>query len=395
MNTAKSKLSAYAAIPYLCFFLLLSAWAVVQPQYTWDLVGYIGASVDSTHAEAIHRVTFDAIKPISSDKDIQPDNPYRADVTANPYHFAEQLPFYSIKPAYVALIRGFHRLGLPFPKAAVAISAVSNFLLALLLWRWLSAYLSGLPLVCVCTLIMLSPNILGLARWATPDCLATFVAALAMYLIVERRLYFWGCSLLVLNVWVRTDALVLAGIVFAALLLRSKLDFTQFASLSALSLASYFAINHYSGNYGWPALFYNSFLGGLTAPGEVLIHISRSAYLHQIVRGAYLWLISGSFALYLLLGGLAIWLNRSSLYSDMIVAILTTRALCYALYPNGDQRYTAVLFVVVPVALVIGVRLATLRGSTTISAHETIDSSESSGAGQFHGDPAISPAIAR
>ena len=145
MNTAKSKLSAYAAIPYLCFFLLLSAWAVVQPQYTWDLVGYIGASVDSTHAEAIHRVTFDAIKPISSDKDIQPDNPYRADVTANPYHFAEQLPFYSIKPAYVALIRGFHRLGLPFPKAAVAISAVSNFLLALLLWRWLSAYLSGLP----------------------------------------------------------------------------------------------------------------------------------------------------------------------------------------------------------------------------------------------------------
>jgi len=92
---------------------------------------------------------------------------------------------------------------------------------------------------------------------------------------------------------------------------------------------------------------------------------------------------------------LAIWLNRSSLYSDMIVAILTTRALCYALYPNGDQRYTAVLFGVVPVALVIGVRLATLRGSTTISAHETIDSLESSGAGQFRGDPAVSPAIAR
>jgi hypothetical protein len=378
-----TKLSRLAIIPYVCFFLLLSAWAVVQPQYTWDLVGYIGASVDSPNAEAIHRATFDAIRPISSNKDIQPDNPYRADVTANPYHFAEQLPFYSIKPIYVALIRGFHRLGLPFPKAAVAISAVSNFLLALLLWRWLSAYLSGLPLLSVCTLILLSPNILGLARWATPDCLATFVAALAMYLILERRLYFWGCSLLVLNVWVRTDALVLAGIIFVVLLLRGKLDIAQFASLSMLSLASYFAINHYAGNYGWPVLFYNSFLGGLTAPGEALIHISRSAYSHQVVRGAYLWLISGSFALYLLLGGLAIWLNRSSMYSDMIVGILTARALCYVLYPNGDQRYTAVLFVVVPIALVIAVCLSTLRRSTSISERETIDPSENIGQASF------------
>ena len=92
MNTARPKLP-YAAIPYLCFFLLISAWAVVQPQYTWDLVGYIGASVDSTNAQTIHDVAFAAIKPIASDKEIQPDNPYRADVTANPYHFAEQLPF--------------------------------------------------------------------------------------------------------------------------------------------------------------------------------------------------------------------------------------------------------------------------------------------------------------
>ncbi len=393
MNTAKPKLS-YSAIPYLCFFLLISAWAVVQPQYTWDLVGYIGASVGSADPQTIHDVTFAAIKPIASDKEIQPDNPYRADVTANPYHFAEQMPFYSIKPAYVALIMGFHRMGMPFPKSAVAISAASNFLLALLLWLWLSPYLTGWPLAGACTLIMLSPNILGLARWATPDCLATFVAALGMYLIVERRLYFWGCSLLVLDVWVRTDSLVLVGIVAAVLLLRGKLDFLQFASLSLLSLVSYFTINHFSGNYGWPALFYNSFLGGLNAPGETLIHISRSAYLHQVVRGSYLWLVSGSFALYLLLGGLAIWLNRSSIYADMIFAVLATRAICYALYPNGDLRYIAVLFLLIPVALVIGVRLSARSGS--ISEPETLESSENSVPGpQLRPDPAITGAAVR
>jgi hypothetical protein len=362
-----SKLSRFALLPYVCFFLLLSAYAVLQPEYTWDLLGYIGSSVDSTDARTIHDVAFDAIRPFAAKKEIQVDNPYRADVAANPYHFAEQLPFYSIKPVYVALIKGEHRLGMPFPRAAVAISAVANFLLALLLWHWLSAYLGGLPLAASCTLIMLSPNILELSRWATPDCLATLIAAAGLYLSVERNLPFWGCSLLVLDVWVRTDALVLAGIILFALLLRGKLDFAQFASLSVLSLGSYFTINHFAGNYGWPALFYNSFQGGLTTPGETLIHFSRSAYVHQVVRGAYLWLISGSFALYLLLGSLAIWLHGSSLYSDMVAAVLASRAVSYALYPNGDQRYTAVLFVVIPVALVIAVRRSTLGGSRNLS----------------------------
>ena len=302
--------------------------------------------------------------------DIRVDNPYRVDVAANPYHFTEQLPFYSIKPIYIALIRALHRTGMPFQKAAVAISAASSFVLALLLWYWLGAYLAGLPLVAACALIMLSPNILVLSRWATPDCLATTIAAIGLYLILERKLYFWGSSALLLDVWVRTDALVLAGIVFAVLLLCRRLDTAQFLALSILALGSYFTINHFGGNYGWPALFYNSFSGGLAAPGETVIQLSPSAYAHQVVRGAFLWLISGGFALYVLLGALAIWLNRSSLYTYMVSAVLAARVLSYLLYPNGDQRYTAVLFVLVLVSLVIAVRLKTLAQPTVAPEHE-------------------------
>ena len=348
-----SRRSLRLQIPYLCFFLLLSVWAIRQPHYTWDLLGYVGCAVNSTDPKVIHDVAFDAIRDAPSDEDIRADNPYRKDVTANPYHFAEQLPFYSIKPVYVALIKVLHQAGMPFQKSAVAISAASNLLLALLLWQWLAAYLSGWPLAAACTLIMLSPNILVLSRWPTPDCLATLVAAVAFYLLLERTSYFWGSALLLLDVWVRTDALVLAGIVFAVLLIARKLDIMQFAALSLLALGSYFTINHFAGNYGWPALFYNSFQGGLTAPGEAVIHFSWSAYAHQLVRGAFLWLISGSFALYLLLGALAISLSRSSMYSFMCAAVLAARALSYLLYPNGDQRYTAVLFVFIPVFLVI------------------------------------------
>ena len=351
-----SKRSLYLQIPYLCLFLLLSVWAIRQPHYTWDLLGYVGCAVNSTDPKVIHDVAFDAIRDAPSDEDIHADNPYRKDVTANPYHFAEQLPFYSIKPVYVASIKVLHQAGMPFQKSAVAISAASNFLLAVLLWQWLAAYLSGWSLAAACTLIMLSPNILVLSRWATPDCLATLVAAVAFYLVLERKSYFWGSSILLLDVWVRTDALVLAGIVFAVLLITRKLDIMQFAALSLLALGSYFTINHFAGNYGWPALFYNSFMGGLTAPGEAVIHFSWSAYVHQLVRGAFLWLISGSFALYVLLGALAISLNRTSMYSYMCAAVLAARALSYLLYPNGDQRYTAVLFVLIPVFLVIEIR---------------------------------------
>jgi hypothetical protein len=364
------RLSPLTTIPYLAFFALLSVWAVLQPQYTWDVVGYVGASIANSNPELTYRLTFAEMRPIlanAANAEVQPDNPYRADVVKNPYHFAEQIPFYSIKPIYVDLIRGVHRSGLSYPKSAVAISAISSFALAILLWFWLSPYLAGLPLVACCTMIMLSPNILALVRWATPDCLATFIAALAFYLILERKLYFWGCAALMCDIWVRTDALVLAGVIFFVLWVRGKLDFTQFGSLCVLSLGSYFAINHFAGNYGWPVLFFNSFLGGVTAPGEAILHVSKSLYIHQVVRGAFMWLIGGSFALYLLLGGLAVWLNRASVCSDMVVATLVTRVICYFLYPNGDQRYTAVLFVLIPVALIIGVYRSTLALSGTFN----------------------------
>ena len=122
----KSPLTIWFGL-YLALFAGLSAFALRQPTYSWDLVGYIGSSINSSDPQTIYRETFAAIQPVRSNKGIQLENPYRVDVAANPFHFAEQLPLYSIKPVYVALIKVLHRLGLPYPKSAVAISAASNF----------------------------------------------------------------------------------------------------------------------------------------------------------------------------------------------------------------------------------------------------------------------------
>jgi hypothetical protein len=72
------RLSPLTTVPYLAFFALLAVWAVVQPQYTWDVVGYIGASVDSTNPELIYQQTFSAMKPIlgnPANAEVQPSNP--------------------------------------------------------------------------------------------------------------------------------------------------------------------------------------------------------------------------------------------------------------------------------------------------------------------------------
>jgi hypothetical protein len=350
----KNSLTLWFAL-YVLIFAGLSAAALSQPTYSWDLIGYIGSAVDSPDPQTDYQQTFAAIQAIRSDKGLQLENPYRADVAANPFHFAEQLPLYSIKPAYVALLKALHQFGLPYPKSAVVISATSNFGLAMLLWFWLASYVEGVVLFGVCTFIMLSPNVLVLSRWATPDALAMLVATAGLFLILGRGKYFWGSALLVLDVWIRTDSIVLAGLVMFALLLGGKLELLQFASLSLLALASYFIIGRYSGDYGWTVLFHNSFLGGVTAPGETVLHVSAKMYFKQVVKGVYLLLVDGGFALYALLGCLALWLRKSSPYAQMAVVVLSARVVSYLLYPNGDPRYTAVLYVMVPVALVIAV----------------------------------------
>jgi hypothetical protein len=80
----------------------------------------------------------------------------------------------------------------------------------------------------------------------------------------------------------------------------------------------------------------------------------------------------------------------------MVAAVLAARAVSYALYPNGDQRYTAVLFVVIPVALVIAVRLSTLPVSTSVPRRQTGEPPVSEiSASELRPGPAISGAIAR
>ena len=64
------------------------------------------------------------------------------------------------------------------------------------------------------------------------------------------------------------------------------------------------------------------------------------------------------------------------MYSYMCAAVLTARALSYLLYPNGDQRYTAVLFVLIPVFLVIEIRSKISGQSENSQRRQTVQANQ-------------------
>ena len=62
---------------------------------------------------------------------------------ANPWHFAEQLPFYSIRPLYIELLAGIHRLGATYFQATRLVSSIALALIGLPIFLWMRASVTG------------------------------------------------------------------------------------------------------------------------------------------------------------------------------------------------------------------------------------------------------------
>lgn len=74
----------------------------------------------------------------------------------NPYHYAEFLPCFAIRPMYNMVLYLVSKLGLGLVRAGVLISATSQFLLGILLFLWLTRYLAYYPAFCVGLVTMIT-----------------------------------------------------------------------------------------------------------------------------------------------------------------------------------------------------------------------------------------------
>ena len=192
---------------------------------------------------------------------------------------------------------------------------------------------------------MISPPILKLARFNTPDCLSALVTLLSLYLLLEVGADLPGYILLLASVYVRTDNAVLVLLVVAYLSLAAKrLEKSKAAVLALLAVASVGIINHFSGDYGLKMLYYRSFIAVPLAPGELVAQFSIGDYLHAF-RSGLSGLANGYMLLYLLLGAVGLAARPPRELLELALLTLLYTAFHFLLFPSSQERFMGPVYI--------------------------------------------------
>jgi hypothetical protein len=348
---------------------LLGAFALLAANNDFDALCYIGRSTASQSSDAIsiHRSAYEAMSRNSVKlEELTHQSDYRADLFANPYHFAEALPFYSVKALFVISILYLHKLGIGWSYTGHVVSAVAYVAAGLLVAFWISKYVTGPKSTFLWLGIMAVPTMTEAARQFTPDSLSCAFIVLAIWLILERQHYWLGSSVAVLAVWIRPDYLLFAGMLTVALWRIRRLSLGEASALLGLSLGSYTFLVYFSGNYGWLLLFQHDFIGYLAAPGEfvVRLHSVLRAYPHVLLAS----LPHARFLVaYYALGGFLLISGIKREYKAVLAATLLFGLAHILIFPSWENRFFG------PIAVIVSMSLITVLAQRGAAARAVIN----------------------
>lgn len=262
--------------------VLLSAlcvlWAgITRPNLNFDMVGYVAAAHhrDGARGEALSSATWDEVRREAGPEKFREltSGDYRATVHASSESLTQQLPFYSIRVAYVEALRLAKAVaGWSYPKASYLLSA-GFAALAVGVLGIVFARL-GLPLLLFPAVVFLA-GFAELARYSTPDALVC-LGALSLVAALLRRspLVFAIAALMPL---LRTDFILLSLIVLALAFLQGSRAAALLSFLAALAL--YLLVNKAAGNYGYLTIFNFTFLSRNPFPAEMPLSSEWRDYL--------------------------------------------------------------------------------------------------------------------
>jgi len=338
----------------------MAGWTFFQSAHDWDMIGYMAVitSWQTPNPVAMHRRVYQELRRTITPATYEAltTGPFRDDIAANPFHLAEQVPFYSIKPLYVDMVWLGHRLGLRLDRSMRLVSVLSVLALGILCFQWMRIYVTDLQSAIISACLFMTAPLHRLARFHEPDALNAIVLVASLYFLFEKKKHFPGLLLLCLSALIRPDSAILALLVLAYLATWAPTSLA-IRKLDALVLAgtigaSVLAIGRFSGNYGWKMLFVNTFISPVPNPGEVTPVVTRSDY-WAALRGGSIQLLSGDglvlsvffIALILLVGATTL----EPPLQDMIILLVVAIACHIAIYPNIEPRYYA--FALVPTAV--------------------------------------------
>jgi hypothetical protein len=326
--------------------------------YMADVVAMHGASIEAIH-KAVYAEAQKGIPPLtfnhlSGNDPAAPASELASfrDRAINPYHFAEYLPCFAVRPIFTELVYVLHyRLGIGLLKSLLLVPTVSYWLLGWLLLAWSGRYIILPWAALITTLLLLSPPLWDMARAPGPDALSTLVVLLALFFLLERPMPLLGTVLLISSVYIRTDNVIAVVMVLAYLwVFGRRVRAVEAALFSALALSSVIVINHSAGDYGATMMYYRGFIAAPVAVGEFVPRFGMHDYLHALKAGIG-GVLHGPHMVFALIGIAAIARDRSRAVLGLMITTAGAAALHFIVFPLPDTRYLGPFFAAMGVAL--------------------------------------------
>ncbi|MFO0700122.1 MAG: hypothetical protein U0236_12930 [Nitrospira sp.] len=313
---------------------------ITRPYHNWDMIGYVASAYqkDGYRGNDLLERTYRDVRADVSDEMFKElvSAGYRETVYTDPNALEQQIPFYSIRVAYLEMIRQLSHLGLTYSKSTYMISslfsALSVCMLAMLI---VNANVSILTL----PIIALSTGIHDLARLSTPDAIACFLGLLCMVTLLANSR--WSLLLVAIMPMARTDFILLSFLVGTYEFSRGRKLHSVIALITSLFI--YVAINKANANYGWLTLFNFTFIGLTPYPADLVASANIQEYLRPYYTLATHIIFHSHFPIYLLAAyALAINVRQFiNLHETIVLVILPMMFVLFhiALYPAYYPRF--------------------------------------------------------
>ncbi len=286
---------------YLSCIALFAYRGLKKQEYNWDILPYMAIvlSADDSNLNFVHDQVYTIIKeqaPPADYKLLTDGNiPMRKQAAANANYFAQQLPFYDVKPLYTRSAYYFYKAGIPLSKAVVFPSVISYFFIGVLIFFWSKKYLNFFIALFSCLLLMLSAPLLSVAQISTPDCLSSLILLIAFYFLIETKSLAGISLFLALSIFTRLDNIIPALSVTFLLAFtdkwKEKVSFKKYLLIILLMCGCYFLVSWNARKYGWSLLYYPSFIMRLNPNYDNHLSFSIANYISvahsQIMTGMF------------------------------------------------------------------------------------------------------------
>lgn len=324
-------------------------YAGLRPNYNWDMVAYMGCvvKINTSDSEALHKKTYEILRQELGDERtdwMSSGNNYRETMESDHKAFSENLPFYTIRVVYLAIVSFFFKLGIPLSFATVLPSLISVFLIILIIYRVLNKELNNTFVASIVSIIILFlPQVISLARLSTPDALSTFLLLLITVMYVYNSNWFLIFLIMSLSIMTRTDNIIWCGLLlfFETFFPSDKKNKWLVISFGVGLLLIYFGLNVVHKNGGWEILFYHSFIQIQNFPLSLTPALTFKDYVITMVMRTpdYIpWLLLIIFAGYCLrrISVKELLLLKGG---KIIFACILSFLIKYVLFPSFDTRF--------------------------------------------------------